>query len=160
MQTNWRKHDKTDFLGAVDVDEMGVKEVTLTIENVLWKDVKVRGKKEMHRIATFKEKVKPMILNVTNSKALKKVVGSQYLEDWVNLEVVIYIKEGVRMGHDITEALRIKSAKKVTSTPKAKKPMSDEGFTSALEAIELGNVTKEQVIAQYELSQTQLEKIC
>lgn len=160
MKTNWRKHDKTDFLGAVDVDEMGVKEVTLTIENVLWKDVKIRGKQEMHRIATFKENVKPMILNVTNSKAIKKVVNSQYLEDWIGLEVVIYIKEGVRMGADITEALRIRSVKKITNKPKVKKVMSDEGFVSAIEAIELGSVKKEAIISQYQLTEKQLEKLC
>ena len=160
MKTNWRKHDKTDFLGSVDIDEMGVKEITLTIENVLWKNVKVRGKQEMHRIATFKEKVKPMIINVTNGKAIKKVVNSQYLDDWINLEIVIYIKEGVRMGSDITEALRIKSVKKVATKVKAKKSISDEGFTSAIEAIEQGNVTKEQVISQYQLTEKQLEKLC
>lgn len=160
MKTNWRKHDKTDFLGAVDVDELGVKEITLTIEKVEWKDVKVRGSKDHKRIATFKEPgFKPMIINVTNGKAIKKVVNSQYLEDWVNLEVVIYIKEGVKFGSDITEALRIRSVKKITSKKKTKKDITDEGFEAALIAIEKGTHTAAQIQENYNLTEDQFNRL-
>ncbi|MDF3076165.1 MAG: uncharacterized protein K0S09_54 [Sphingobacteriaceae bacterium] len=111
-KTHWRKYDKTEFLGAVDLDEMTPSEIIATIEKVEWKEAKVRGAKGMFRIATFRENIKPMIINVENGKILQSFVGgSKHLEDWVNIPVQIYIKENVRMGSETMDALRFRPNK-------------------------------------------------
>lgn len=112
-KTHWRKFDKTDFLGAVDLDEMTPSEITVVIDKVEWKEVKVRGVKEMHRIATFKQNIKPMIINVENGKILQSFVNSKHLEDWTNIPVTIYIKSGVKFGSEVTDALRFRPSKPV-----------------------------------------------
>lgn len=156
MKTHWRKHEKTDFLGAVDVEEMGVNEISLTIDKVLYKEETVRGKKDWFRIAYFKQKgIKPMILNVTNSKAIKRVVNSKYLEHWENVDIVIYVKEGVRMGSEITEALRIKSVKKSITEEKKKKKIDDLRFSNAIDAIKTGQFTKNEMRDRYLLTPEQ-----
>jgi hypothetical protein len=113
QKTHWRKYDKTDFLGAVDLDEMTPSEVVALITKVEWKEAKVRGAKGMFRIATFRENLKPMIINVENGKILQSFTNSKHLEDWVNIPVSIYIKENVKFGNDTMDALRFRPNKPV-----------------------------------------------
>ncbi|MFD1693700.1 hypothetical protein ACFSHR_26630 [Azotobacter chroococcum] len=53
------------------------------------------------------EPLKPMILNATNSKTLRALTGSAFLEDWQNVRVTIYVDQNVRFGKEVTEGLRI-----------------------------------------------------
>jgi len=107
MKTHWRTPDKTDFLGACDLDEG--KDIVLTIEKVEVKKVKVRGTEGLFRVATFKEKVKPMILNVGNAKIVKKFAKeSPHVEDWCNIPVTIFVIDNARLGSETVEALRIR----------------------------------------------------
>lgn len=113
-KTHWRKYDKTQFLGAVDLDEMTPSEISALILKVEWKEAKVRGTKGMFRIATFREKLKPMIINVENGKILQGFIGgSKHLEDWINIPVSIYIKENVKFGNETMDALRFRTAKSI-----------------------------------------------
>lgn len=112
-KTHWRKYDKTDFLGAVDLDEMNPSEITVVITKVEWLDVKVRGVKGKHRIAQFQQDIKPMIINVENGKVLQSFTNSKHLEDWVNIPVTIFIKENVKFGTDTMDALRFRPNKPV-----------------------------------------------
>lgn len=113
IKTHWRKFDKTDFLGAVDLDELTPSEIIAVIDKVEWKEVKVRGTKGMFRIATFKQNIKPMIINVENGKILQSFTNSKHLEDWVNIPVSIYIKENVKFGTETTDALRFRPNKPI-----------------------------------------------
>lgn len=112
-KTHWRKYDKTDFLGAVDLDEMTPSEITVVIKKVEWLEVKVRGVKGMHRIAQFQQDIKPMIINVENGKVLQSFTNSKHLEDWVNIPVTIFIKENVKFGTDTMDALRFRPNKPI-----------------------------------------------
>lgn len=111
--THWRKCDKTDFLGAVDLEELlntGQTDLLAVIEKVEIKEVKVRGKKGEFRIATFTDKkIKPMLLNVGNAKIIKGFSGNKkHVEEWVNIPISLYIQENVKFGSEYTEALRIR----------------------------------------------------
>lgn len=155
-KTHWRKHDKTDFLGVADIDEMGKTEINLTISKVEYKQAKVRGKNGFFRIATFIEKVKPMILNAGNAKVIKKMSNnSQYLEDWVNVSVTVYVKEGVKFGHEITEGLRIKPNTKT----KTKLSKDTPEYENVVKAIENG-YTIEQIKTKYDISKELEAELC
>jgi hypothetical protein len=112
MKTHWRACDKTEFLGAADLEEL-LKEnetsIILTIEKVEIKKAKVRGQVGEFRIATFKEPgVKPMILNITNSKVVKSFCNnSTHVEDWLNVRVEVYIAQGVKMGSEVNRSFEI-----------------------------------------------------
>lgn len=107
-KTHWRKADKTDYLGACDLEDKT--DLVLTIARVELKEVSVRGKKSFERVATFAEKgFKPMILNVGNAKIVKDFSKkSVYLEDWKNIKVAIYVQDNVRLGSEVTEGLRFR----------------------------------------------------
>jgi hypothetical protein len=52
-----------------------------------------------------------MILNATNSKMLKSITGSPFLEDWVGVKVTVYVDKNVRFGKESVEGLRLSPAR-------------------------------------------------
>ena len=106
-KTHWKKLQNPNYLGAYELQPG--QELTLTIskvkeELVIGSD----GKKENCSVMYFAEKgVKPMILNVTNSKTIAKLYGSPYVEDWAGKAIIIYSTEVKAFG-EIVEALRIR----------------------------------------------------
>ena len=154
MKTHWRACDKTDFLGAADLEELFTESQTsivLTIEKVEIKKAKVRGQVGEFRIATFKEPgVKPMILNITNSKVVKSFCNnSTHVEDWLNVRVEVYIAQGIKMGAETTEALRFK-----TTPPKLKEDFSPKhpNWKAAKDAIKAKTATVDQIRSKYNLT--------
>jgi len=66
------------------------------------------GRKEDAPVMRFEEpNVKPMILNSTNSKTIKKIYNSPYLEDWVGKKIQLYATTVKAFG-EVVEALRIR----------------------------------------------------
>ena len=110
MKTHWRKIIETDYLGGVDLDDGqgGHKDVTATIAQTKRETVKDQnGTEDTCLVLHFSEKLKPMILNVTNSKTLEKLVGTGYIEDWVGRKIQIGT-EKVKAFGEVHDALRIR----------------------------------------------------
>jgi hypothetical protein len=53
------------------------------------------------------EKLKPMILNATNSKTMKGLTGSAFIDDWQNVRITVYVDPNVRFAKETVEGLRI-----------------------------------------------------
>ena len=107
-KTHWRKCDKSEFLGAADLDEIHG-DLKAVIKNVTMTEVNPSGKeKSVKRIAHFEGDLKPMILNVVNAKVLKNHSGSKYIEDWQHITVSIYVLEGIKMMGETKEGLRFR----------------------------------------------------
>jgi len=169
-KTHWRSIDKSDHFGAVDLDEMGGK-TTATIISVVIREEVVAGKKGIHRIATFKEGLKPMSINTTNGKVLERAIGSKWVEDWadINIQVDMYVKSGIRFGKDTVDGVRFAKAIKVAKTaaakpaaPAAKKvlpALPDDRFEKAFTALQAGSTTSEVLKKTYSLTADQLKKI-
>ena len=105
-KTHWKKAFNKEFLGAHDIDEG--QELKVTIKNVIVKQVKdPQGADKNCNIAVFVENVKPMILNVTACKQMKRFAGSNYINDWNNVPVQIYVQTIKAFG-EVTDALRIR----------------------------------------------------
>ncbi len=111
-KTHYRKVFKSDHLGVADLEEFieDKKRLVFTIKEVKQEyDVMVAGKKGNHNIAYFKEKVKPLVLNATNSKIVKGFNNnSSFVEDWANTLVELYIESNIRFGRDMVDGVRIK----------------------------------------------------
>src|SRR5690606_12977125 len=94
-KTHYRKVFKSDHLGSADLEEMTEegKSLIFTISHVNQEyQTKVAGKKIDANIAYFKEGIKPLVLNSTNSKILKKMANnSPFVEDWKGLTIELYI---------------------------------------------------------------------
>lgn len=105
-KTHYKKLLNPDYLGAYALEDG--RDIILTIRAV--KQDTVTGtdsKKEDCSVCHFKENVKPMILNATNSKTIAKLFGSPYVEDWIGKPIQIGI-EKVRAFGDVWDALRVR----------------------------------------------------
>jgi len=116
-KTHYRKVFKSDHLSTYDLEDYLENGVVLefTIKEVKqFEKTKVAGKQIAANIAYFKETVKPMVLNATNSSVLAKMTGSSFVEDWKDLHVELYILKNIKFGRETVEGIRIKE-----ETPKA-----------------------------------------
>ena len=106
-KTHWKKLTNPNYLGAYSIEDG--RDLILTIAYVRQEDViGSDGKKEECAVCHFKERdFKPMILNVTNMKAIAKVVGSPYIDDWAGHRIQIGTEQ-VRAFGTITDALRVR----------------------------------------------------
>ncbi len=148
-KVHWHKVFLSDYLGACDLEEG--KDVKLVIKNVSVKQVKGSdGKSQERNVAAFTDpKIKPMILNATNCRVVKKFVGSPYINDWVNVPIQVYIKSDIKAFGDITEGLRIREQQ-----PKMDKPVLVPSIPAWQKAIDYlkGSGTIDNIRAKWDLS--------
>lgn len=110
-KTHFRAVFKSDHLGVADLEEFveDKKRLVFTIKEVKQEmNVMVAGRSGSHNIAYFKEGIKPLVLNSTNSKMIKKFTKSSFVEDWSNVIIELYIDAGVKMKGDVVGGVRIK----------------------------------------------------
>lgn len=150
QKTHWKKLHNPDYLGAysLDVDGKYIEKV-VTIEKVLNESVTGQdGKKETCIVAKLKGE-KPMILNATNCKTLRKLFDSPHVENWTGKPITIYVAK-VRAFGEEHDALRIKAAFPNVGKP-AMNP-SHPKWDGAIKALTAGNTSIEAIKKQYELS--------
>lgn len=142
MKTHWKKLHNPDYFGAYCLADG--KDMNVTIERVEEQEVtNTDGKKEVLPVAVLKNN-KPLILNVTNSKMLAKLTKSNYVEDWKNLTITVYVAQVKAFG-DTVDAIRIRS--KLPVKPKFEK--GTEAWSKAVHAVREGKATIEQVQNKY-----------
>lgn len=111
--THYRKVFDSPYLSSVDV----VDPIVLTIDRVAQEPDKTKKSKDKFNTAYFSEqfirpgeKLKPMILNATNSKMVAGLAESPFIEDWNNIRVTVYVERGIKFGRDVVDGLRIMPA--------------------------------------------------
>ncbi len=123
VKTHWKKVFNSDYLGSCDLEDG--KDLRAVIKSVSVRKVKnTDGKEQERNVAVFTDaKLKPMILNATNCKVVKKFAKSPYINDWNNIAVQIYVKDDIRAFGDVTEGLRIREIQPSVSKPKLNRDM-------------------------------------
>ena len=96
-----------NYIGAYDLYDLDVKEITVTIKNFREEEVVTNGKSEACAVMYFEEDFKPMIVNPTNKKVLAKRFHSKLTEKMVGKRITIHIEQVKAFGK-IYDALRIK----------------------------------------------------
>ena len=148
-KTHWKKVFNKDYLGSQDLDQG--KDLVATIDHVEVRAVKdSTGKDGNCNVAVFKEGIKPMILNVTNCKTVKKFAGSNYIEDWNNIQVIICIKEVKAFGEEV-EALRIRERQPKIDKPKLTPEHPKWG--AAVDYLKKDGSTMDKILNGWEVSQ-------
>lgn len=113
MGTHWKKLTNPNYLGSYAFEDN--KDLICTIRKVQNEVVTGDGgRKEECTVCHFLEDVKPMILNKTNMKAIAKLLGTPYIEDWAGKKIQIYVDPKVKFGREITGGLRIRQKVMVT----------------------------------------------
>jgi len=109
-KTHYRKAFNSPYLSSADI----VAPTQLTIKCVRLEADRTKKTKDLFNTAYFAEKeirpgevLKPMILNATNSKMLKTITGSAFIDDWNDVPVSVYVDDSVRFGRETVEGLRI-----------------------------------------------------
>lgn len=155
-KTHWKKAFKSDYLSSSDIEE---KDLVLTIEKVVYKECVTASGKKFCNVAYFKEQgIKPMILNVGNSKIVKKFSGNKvHLEEWINIKIRVYVDSKVKFGSDTVEGLRIRETQPQNTKPTLTKENTivytnavnyykeNKHFASIEERYELSEQIKEQI---------------
>lgn len=109
-KTHYRKAFDSPYLSSADI----VEPTTLTVSHVTLEIDRTKKTKDLFNTAHFVEKeirpgekLKPMILNASNSKTMKALAGSAFIEDWKNIRITVYVDHNVRFGKETVEGLRI-----------------------------------------------------
>lgn len=110
QKTHYRKAFDSPYLSSADIVEPTV----LTVARVTLEQDKTKKTKDLFNTAYFVEKeiragetLKPMILNASNSKTMKGLTGSAFIDDWNDVRVTVYVDHNVRFGKETVEGLRI-----------------------------------------------------
>lgn len=145
MATHWKKLTNPDYIGAYDFQPGEERIVTI-------KDVKRQmvtgpdGKKEECTIVFFAQG-KPMILNVTNAKAITKLADTPYIEQWVGVSVKLIVVKVKAFG-EVVDALRVKS-EKVT---KPVLSLNTPNFEACRKAYQADPTQLDKIKAKYDVS--------
>lgn len=109
-KTHYRKAFDSPYLSSADIVEPTV----LTVKCVKLEPDKTKKTKDQFNTAYFVEreirpgeKLKPMILNATNSKTMKGLTGSAFIDDWNGVRITVYVDSAIKFGKDTVEGLRI-----------------------------------------------------
>ena len=95
------------YIGEADF-EPGEEKV-LTIASVNTKETIVTNEgKSTKAVVHWVEKEKSMILNVARAKAIQKVTGTPYMDEWVGKKVQLYIDNKVKAFGEIVSAVRVR----------------------------------------------------
>ena len=155
-KTHYRKAFDSPYLSSADIVEATV----LTISHVSLEADRTKKTKDVFNTAHFVEKelrvgekLKPMILNASNSKTIKALTNSPFIDDWRGVRVTIYVDHNVRFGKETVEGLRISPH---TPERKALTPESGKAWTNAKAAYKRdGNL--DSVLARIDMSKEHQE---
>ncbi len=132
-KTHYKKLVDPDFLGAYAIDDE--KDLVVTIRALSSEPVTgAGGKHENCPVMRFEEEVKPMIVNATNLRTLRRLFGSPFIEDWLGRKIALYADRAVRFGTEIVEGLRIRPEAPAEDAPACGdcgKPIRDAGRYAA-----------------------------
>lgn len=119
-KTHYRKAFNSPYLSSADIVEPTI----LTVKCVRLEKDLTKKTKDFFNTAYFAEShlregepLKPMILNAYNSRVLRQLSGSHFIEDWNDIAITVYVDSNVRFGKETVEGLRIS-----TEAPRLQKP--------------------------------------
>lgn len=95
---SWKKHVDFRFLAGEDFAE---KTIELTVKRAVKEEAfnSKTGKNESVTVLYFNETDKGIILNLTNSRAIDRLMKSDKFEDWIGKKIPFFGKPDKRHGY-------------------------------------------------------------
>lgn len=146
-KTHWKRLINPDYIGAYWLNEG--QDATVTIDYVQREMVTGTGGKKEECTVAHLVGVKPLILNVTNSKSIAKLYGP-YVEDWAGKQITLYASTAKLAGESV-ECLRIRPQVAERVAP----PIADDRLKRAIESIRKGEYTAQKLQANFTLTLAQ-----
>jgi hypothetical protein len=157
-KTHFRKAFDSPYLSSADI----VEPTTLTIKHVRLEPDKTKKTRDLFNTAYFAEqeirkgeKLKPMILNSTNSKIIKQLTNSPFIEDWAGVAITVYVDPSVRFGKETVEGLRVSPVPPQKRKQATKQTITDDRLQAAIAKIKAGEYTEERLLEQFVLTEEQ-----
>lgn len=110
MQTHWKKLKNPDYIGAYAFapGEEKIGTISKATEETV---TNPEGKKTDCLVVHFTQPdLKPLIVNSTNARAIEKLLGSPYIEDWIGSSIVLVVRKIKAFGEQV-DAVRVKMEK-------------------------------------------------
>lgn len=104
-ETHWKKLTNPNYLGSYAFDPG--EEKIVTIESVAKEPVTGESGRAEDCIVAHLVNEKPLILNKTNCKAITKLLGTPYIEEWAGHKIVLAVQRVKAFGEDV-DAIRVK----------------------------------------------------
>ena len=151
-KTHFSKVYKSDHLGVSDLEDLleQGKKLIFTIKEVKQvTEASVAGRRGDFNIAYFHENIKPLVLNSTNSKTIKRFAKSSFIEDWTDILLELYPDHNVKYKGEIVGGIRIKPTQ-----PKLTKPRltaSSEKYAAVLKCCTEKTTTIEVIKTVFDL---------
>lgn len=141
-KTHWKKAYNPNYFGAWCFEPGN--DMVLTVASVGQELVRDEtGREEQCMVVRWQEPAaKPLICNKTNAKAIEKLVGSPYIEDWAGHRLQLYVDHNVRFGRERVDGVRIRPRVTMTSAPA---PVLCEECGKVVQGV--GEYTAQQVAA-------------
>lgn len=146
-EIHWKQGMDSPYLGAWDLPSM--KPIIVTIKNV--KKHMSKGLKDdaVHNFAYFVETgYKPMILNSTNSKMMRALTGTPYIDKWNMIKVELYVEKDIKAFGTVSDGLRIRNKKIVLK--KDKLTPKHKNYASVMLKLKNKEVTLETIQKHYD----------
>jgi len=158
-KTHYRKAFDSPYLSSADI----VEPTLLTVSHVSLEKDRTKKTQDMFNTAHFAEKelrpgekLKPMILNASNSKTMKALANSPFIDDWRGIKITVYVDHNVRFGRETVEGLRISphAPEKKSLTPEQTKAWDsakaaykrDGNLIAILARVDMSREHQEQLI--------------
>jgi dihydroorotate dehydrogenase len=138
-----------NYLGAYALEpnqDLIVEITEVKTESVMNAD----GRNEDCLVAHLKDH-KPLIVNKTNAKAIAKVCGSNYIEDWKGKQIALYISNVKAFG-ELVEAIRVRT---VAPKAKSKRKLNEDDFKKLVKAVADGSYNLEDALSNFVLNDAQ-----
>ena len=158
-KTHYRKAFDSPYLSSADI----VEPTLLTVSHVSLEKDRTKKTQDMFNTAHFAEKelrpgekLKPMLLNASNSKTMKALANSPFIDDWRGIKITVYVDHNVRFGRETVEGLRISphAPEKKSLTPEQTKAWDsakaaykrDGNLIAILARVDMSREHQEQLI--------------
>ena len=142
-KVHWKKIvSDPNFIGEGDFEPGEEKILTIASVNKSETIVTAEGKSKKAVIHWVEQNNKPMILNVARSKAIEKVNGSGWLDDWPGTKVQLYIEHGIKAFGEVVSAVRVRPFKPKVTTLKCEACYKPITPASNLSVEQLSSYTK------------------
>lgn len=152
MKTHFKKMQNPDYLGSWDLfDKEGKQhDLTVTITKVDQDEITGEGGRKDIVMTAHLKNHKPFVVNNTNAKMIARVLGSPFIEDWINKSITLYV-EKVRAFGDVHDALRVRSSAPKTAEKEELTPKHPK-WNAAKKSIASGATSIDAIKKKYSLN--------
>lgn len=139
-KTHYKKLKDVNYIGAFELMPEVGKTIEIVVKITAVNREELKNAEKNQGLVLQLEGQKPMIVNSVNAKAITKVAGTPFVEDWIGLYITLYVVK-IRAFGESMEALRVRDTAPVFKLPEL--PLNSKTHLATIKAIEEGKTSLE-----------------